>query len=65
MKLLTVLYVYVQWNPFIAATLGEQNFGRGVAFIGGVVLYTNCSFVTWVPTEVAFIQWWPLRGIPL
>ncbi len=34
----------------------------------GVVLYTNCSFGTWVPgryIEVAFIQGWPLRGIPL
>ncbi len=31
-----------------------------------VVLYTNCSFGTWVPgcfTEVAFIQGWPLRGV--
>ncbi len=28
----------VQWNPFIAATLGEQNFGHniGVAFIEGL-----------------------------
>ncbi len=34
----------------------------------GVVLYTNCSFGTWVPgryTEVAFIQGWPLRRVPL
>ncbi len=31
-------------------------------------MYTNCSFGTWVPgryTEVAFIQGWPLRGVPL
>ncbi len=28
----------LQWNPFIAATLGEQNFSRyiGVAFIEGL-----------------------------
>ncbi len=34
----------------------------------GVVLYTNCSFWTWVPgryTEVVFIQGWPLRGVLL
>ncbi len=59
----------VQWNPSIAATLGEQYFGRyiGVAFIEGL-FYTNCSFGTWIPgryTEVAFIQGWPLRGVPL
>ncbi len=59
-----------QWNPSIAATLGEQHFGRyiGVAFIEGLFLYTNCSFGTWVPgryTEVAFIQGWQLRGVPL
>ncbi len=30
--------------------------------------YTNCTFGTWIPghyTEVAFIQGWPLRGVPL
>ncbi len=53
----------------IAATLGEQHFGRyiGVAFIEGLFC-TNCSFGTWVPgryTEVAIIQGWPLRGAPL
>ncbi len=34
----------------------------------GVVLHTTCSFGTWIPgryTEVAFIQGWPLRGVPL
>ncbi len=56
----------VQWNPSIAATLGEQHFGRyiEVAFIEGLFC-TNCSFGTWIPgryTEVAFIQGWPLRG---
>ncbi len=40
----------IQWNPSIAATLGEQHFGRyiGVAFIEGLFC-TNCSFGTWVP----------------
>ncbi len=57
-------------EPSIAATLGEQHFGRyiGVAFIEELFLYTNCSFGTWVPgryTEVAFIQGWALRGVPL
>ncbi len=39
----------------------------GVAFIEGLFC-TNCSFGTWVPgryIEVAFIQGWPLRGVPL
>ncbi len=39
-------------EPSIAATLGEQHVGRYI----GVVLYTNCSFGTWIPgryTEVA------------
>ncbi len=42
---------HIQWNPSIAATLGEQHFGRyiGVAFIEGLFLCTNCSFGTWVP----------------
>ncbi len=45
-------------EPSIAATLGEQHFGRyiGVAFIEGLFCTTNCSFGTWIPsryTEVA------------
>ncbi len=33
-----ILHASIQWNPSIAATLGEQNFGRyiGVAFIEGL-----------------------------
>ena len=47
-RLLTSLIV--QWNPSIAATLGDQHFGRytEVAFIEGLFC-TNCSFGTWVP----------------
>ncbi len=57
----------LQWNLSIAATLGEQHFGRYIE-VAVVVLYTNCSFEIWVPgryTEVAFIQGWPLRGVLL
>ena len=48
----------VQWNTSIAATLGEQHFSRynRGGLYWGIVLYTNCSFGTWVPsryTEVA------------
>ncbi len=62
------MFIY-SGTPSIAATFGEQNFGRyiGVAFIEGLFC-TNCSFGTWVPgryTEVAFIQGWLLRGVPL
>ncbi len=41
----------IQWNPFIAATSGEQHFGpyTEVAFIERLFLYTNCSFGTLVP----------------
>ncbi len=45
-------------DPSITDNFGEQCFGRG----GQVVLYTNCSFGTWVPgryglyTEVAFVE---------
>ena len=46
----------IQWNPSIAATQGEQHFGRyiGVAFIE--VLFctqTVHSFGTWVPGHYA------------
>ncbi len=67
--------IYSGTPLYIAATLGEQHFGRyiGVAFIAhawGVVLYTNCSFGTWVPgrynlSQLIFNQWWPLRGVSL
>ncbi len=63
-ELLLVNTYSLKWNPSIAATLGEQNVSRciGVVFIEGLF----CG--TWVPgcyTEVAFIQGWPLRGVPL
>ncbi len=61
----------IQWNPSIAATLGEQHFGRYtevVAFIEGlfctqtVHLGPECLAVI---SQLAFIQGWPLRGVPL
>ncbi len=60
----------IQWNPFIAATLGEQHFGRYivVAFIEGlfcaqtVHLGPGCLAVI---SQLAFIQGWPLRRVPL
>ena len=64
------LILRVQWNPSLAATLGEQHFGRyiGEAFIEGLFVYTNYSFRTWVPGRyiaVGLIQGWPIRGVPL
>ncbi len=64
------MFVHVQWNLSIAATLGEQHFGRyiGVAFIEGlfctqtVHLGPGCLAVI---SRLAFIQGWPLRGVPL
>ncbi len=60
----------IQWNPSIAAILGEQHFGRyiGVGFIEGlfctqtVHLGPGCLAVI---SQLAFIQGWPLRGVPL
>ncbi len=61
----------LQWNPSIAATLGEQNFGRyiGVAFIEGLFCTQT---VHMGPGFLAVIQRWPLfrggrsvRGFPL
>ncbi len=48
----------IQWNPSIAATLGEQHFGCyiEVAFIAVFFLGPGCL----AATEVAFIQGWPL-----
>ncbi len=67
--IIIVIHIDLQWNPSIAATLGEQNFGR---YIGGGPLLSAWLFCTqtvhlgpaWVPgryTGVAFIQGWPLR----
>ncbi len=54
--------IHVQWNPSIAATLGEQHFGpyTGVAFIEGL----SCTQTVHLgPGFLAVIQRWPLfRG---
>ncbi len=57
----------LQWNPSIAATLGEHNFGLyiGVAFIEGLFCTQSVHLGPGRYTEVAFIQGWPLRGVPL
>ncbi len=41
--------VYMQWNPSIAATLGEQYFGRyiGVAFIEGLFFTQTGNDSNW------------------
>ncbi len=55
----------VQWNPSIAASLGEQHFGRyiGVAFIEGLFWYTKTVHLgpgcLAVILQLAFIQWCP------
>ncbi len=46
------VFLQLQWNPSITGTFGEQCFGlyTEVAFVERLcVLYTNCSFGTWVP----------------
>ncbi len=60
--------MHVQWNPSIAATHGEQHFGRynyrEVTFIEGlfctqtVHVGPGCLAVI---SQLAFIQGWPLR----
>ncbi len=63
----------MQWNLSIAATLGEQHFGRhiGVAFIEGLFCtQLNCSFWdlgawTLYRSWPIIIQGWPLREVPL
>ncbi len=58
----------VQWNPSIAATLGEQHLGCyiGVAFIEGLfckqTFYLGPGCLADI-LQLAFIQEWPLRGV--
>ncbi len=65
-----MIVLVVQWNAYaFKASLGEQNFGRyiRVAFIKGLfctqTVHLGSGFLA--VTEVAFIQGWPLRGVPL
>ncbi len=56
------IHVGLQWNPSIAATLGEQHFGRYivVAFIEGLLCRQTVHLG---PGFLAVIQRWPLfRG---
>ncbi len=65
-----VIQIVIRWNSSIAATFGEQHFGRyiEVAFIEGlfcaqtVHLGPGCLAVI---LQLAFFQGWPLRGVPL
>ncbi len=56
--------MYIQWNPSIVATLGEQHFGCyiEVAFIEGL-FYTQTVHLgpgRYTELDAAFIQGWPL-----
>ncbi len=51
----------------VAATLGEQSFGCyiGMAFIEGLFCTQTVGLGPGFLAEVAFIQGWPLGGVPL
>ena len=60
----------VQWDPFITDTFGEQSFGRytEVAFVEGLFCVQNLHLgpvYLAVISQLAFLQGWPLRGVPL
>ena len=60
----------IQWNPSITDTFGEQSFGRytEVAFVEGLfcvqTLHLGPVYLA-VISQLAFLQGWPLRGVPL
>ena len=60
----------MQWNPSITDTFGEQSFGRytEVAFVEGLfcvhTLHLGPVYLA-VISQLAFLQGWPLRGVPL
>ena len=60
----------VQWNPSITDTFGEQSFGRytEVAFVEGLfcvqTLHLGPVYLA-VISQLAVLQGWPLRGVPL
>ena len=61
---------YIQWDPFITDTFGEQSFGRytEVAFVEGLFCVQNLHLgpvYVAVISQLAFLQGWPLRGVPL
>ena len=60
----------IQWDPFITDTFGEHSFGRytEVAVVEGLfcvqTLHLGPVYLT-VISQLAFLQGWPLRGVPL
>ncbi len=60
----------VQWNPSMAATLGEHYFGRytGVAFIDRLfctqTVHLGHEFLA-VISQLAFVQGWPFHCTPI
>ncbi len=71
----TMLYMIIQWNPSIAATLGEQYLAvteewpllRGFFyfFIFTQNVHLGPGFLAVIHvSQLAFIQGWPLRGVP-
>ncbi len=55
------LFVCIQWNPSIAAILGEQNFGR---YIRGGLYWWVVQTVHLGPGFLPVIRRWPLfRGV--
>ncbi len=61
----------IQWNPSIAATLGERNVGHyiGAAFIEGLfctqIVHLGPGFLAVIQRWPFNIEGWPLRGFPL
>ena len=60
----------LQWDPFITDTFGEHSFGRytEMAFVEGLfcvqTLHLGPVYLA-VISQMAFLQGWPLRGVPL
>ena len=61
---------YIQWDPFITDTIGEHSFGRytEVAVVEGLfcvqTLHLGPVYLA-VISQLAVLQGWPLRGVPL
>ena len=65
-----IVHNIIQWNPSITDTFGEQSFGRytEVAFVEGLfcvqTLHLGPEYLA-VISQLAFLQGWPLSGVPL
>ena len=66
-----LIHSHVQWNPSIAATLGEWHFGcyTEVAvvegFYTGVKLNRDQGYCLLYSRWLAVVEGWPLREVPL